>query len=189
MVTKDNISLEQSILRIAHAQLQLSNMQTALTVAILVKDYLMVGHVGNCRLYRVRNNHIDLLTKDHTIANDLLQSHVVSPEEAWQHPGRYQLTRSVGAKPFLHIDLTREEMVKGDSYLLCSDGLWANVLHDDIAIVVQRSDTGTACEELIELALRAGAQDDVTAIVFRVISVPAKRPAPSFSWRGVPAGK
>jgi len=167
----------------ARSKPALFNMQTTLTAVTLEYDSLTVGHVGDCRLFRVRNSRIELLTRDHTLASDLLQLHLIKPEKAWQHPGRHQLTRSLGADILLRIDLFHQRIMPGDTYLLCSDGLWAEVALEDIKNIMQRGEIDKGCEELVESVLRAGAPDNLSGILFRVIHVP-KQPA-AFSWRTI----
>jgi len=156
-------------------------MQTTLTVVALDRSSLTVGHVGDCRFYRVRNGRIELLTRDHTMANDLLQLHLISPEEASQHPGQHQLTRSVGGEPFLKPDIVREQTLPGDTYLLCSDGLWSVLTQEEIRTTLQENDTSSACEKLVRFALRGGAPDNITAIVFRIETI-GTRTTPQSSW-------
>jgi serine/threonine protein phosphatase PrpC len=159
-------------------------MQTTLTVVALERDSLAIGHVGDCRLYRVRNDAIELLTRDHTMANDMLKLHMISQEQVQQHPGRHQLTRSVGGEPFLHIDVIREQILPDDTYLLCSDGLWSELTDEDITIAMQESNIGTACEKLVGLALKAGAPDNITAIMIRIETIGEQAASP-FSWRTI----
>ena len=160
-------------------------MQTTLTVVALDQDLLTVGHIGDCRLYRVRNGNLELLTRDHTMANDLLQMHLISPEQASKHPGRHQLTRSVGSELFINVDIVREQTRPDDVYLLCSDGLWSEITEPEILATIQENEISQACEKLVRLALRGGAPDNLTAITFRIETMGACA-APSFSWRTVP---
>ena len=101
----------------AHAHSELSNMQTTLTAVVLEHDTLAVGHVGDCRLYRSRRGHTELLTRDHTMASELLHLHLITPEQGLEHPGRHQLTRSLGSEPLLQIDVAKEKIMPGDTYL------------------------------------------------------------------------
>ncbi|MFZ1128808.1 PP2C family protein-serine/threonine phosphatase [Methanoregula sp.] len=175
----------QKIFHVAQSDTELFNkMQTTLTVVALDQDSLTVGHIGDCRLYRVRDGRIDILTRDHTMANDLLQLHLISKEQASDHPGRHQLTRSVGGEPFMNSDIIREKMHPGDIYLLCSDGLWSELTRDEIFSALQENDVSSACEKLVRIALRGGAPDNITAIVF-CIEMIGTQAAPLFSWRSI----
>jgi PPM family protein phosphatase len=160
------------------------NMQTTLTAITLDHGSLTIGHVGDCRFYRIRNGSIKLLTRDHTMANDLLHLHLISHKQVQQHPGRHQLTRSVGGEPVLNVDIIREHILPDDTYLLCSDGLWSEISDEEIEIVMQENNIDTACGELVGLALKAGAPDNITAIIFRVETI-GKEDASPFSWRTI----
>lgn len=168
----------QEVFTEAHSQPQFSKMQTTLTAVALEQGSLTVGHVGDCRLYRARNGRIELLTRDHSMANELLKLHLITPEQASQHPGRHQLVRSVGAEPFLRTDIIREQVLSDDTYLLCSDGLWGEVTDEDIKAAMQESNAGVTCEKLVRIALKAGAPDNISAIVFRVATAGKKATSP-----------
>lgn len=162
----------QEVFIAGHSQPKLfDNMQTTLTAATLEHGSLTIGHVGDCRLYRIRDNNIEVLTRDHTMANDLLQLHLISEEQVQQHPGRHQLTRSIGGEPVLRVDTIREQILPADTYLLCSDGLWSEITDEDIKIAMQENDINIACEKLVGLALEAGAPDNITAIMFRIETI------------------
>jgi protein phosphatase len=164
----------------AHAHYELSNMQTTVTAVVLEHDILAVGHVGDCRLYRSRRGHTELLTRDHTMASELLHMHLITPEQGLQHPGRHQLTRSLGSEPLLQIDVAKDKIIPGDTYLICSDGLWSQITQNDIEDILHNRVPDRACKEFVNLALKSGAPDNVTAIVFRISSVDSRPPSRSF---------
>jgi serine/threonine protein phosphatase PrpC len=157
-------------------------MQTTLTVVVLDRDTLTLGHIGDCRLYRLREGRIKILTRDHTMASDMLQMHLITPEQASQHPGRHQLTRSVGGEMFMNAEIQREQTLPGDTYLLCSDGLWSELSEEEILTTMQENDVSAACEKLVRFALRGGAPDNVTAITFHIEMIGSCAASP-FSWR------
>jgi protein phosphatase len=143
-------------------------MQTTATLVALENDSMSIGHVGDCRLYRVRNGRLNILTKDHSQAAELLRLHLISPQEAPEHPGRHQLTRSVGSSPFLRVDLVKEKTKPGDSFILCSDGLWSEVSDNVINDALLERDIEKSLEELVGKVLQAGAPDNITGILFRI---------------------
>jgi serine/threonine protein phosphatase PrpC len=162
----------QEVFIAGHSQPKLfDNMQTTLTAVTLEHGSLIIGHVGDCRLYRVRDNNIEVLTRDHTMANDLLQLHLISQEQVQQHPGRHQLTRSIGGEPVLRVDIMREQILPADTYLLCSDGLWSEITDEKIKISMQEKDINSSCEKLVGLALESGGPDNITAIIFRIETI------------------
>jgi len=167
-VVKAIQSANQEIFSTAQSHPELFSMQTTATIVVLEKDSLVIGHVGDCRLYRVRNGHVTVLTKDHSQAAELLRMHLISPEEAPQHPGRHQLTRSVGSSPFLHIDLVKEKVNPGDTFILCSDGLWSEVSNESIKDALLEDNIGESLEELVGMVLNAGAPDNITGVLFRI---------------------
>ena len=158
----------QEVFSTAHSHPELFSMQTTATAVALEKDSLAIGHVGDCRLYHVRKGRVTILTKDHSQAAELLRLHLISPEESQQHPGRHQLTRSVGSSPFLRVDLIKEKTNPGDSFILCSDGLWSEVSHDVIKDALLEEDIEKSLEQLVGMVLKVGAPDNLTAIVFRI---------------------
>ncbi|MGA2158623.1 MAG: protein phosphatase 2C domain-containing protein [Dehalococcoidia bacterium] len=168
----------------AHANYEFSNMQTTVTAVVLEHDILAVGHVGDCRLYRLRKGHTELLTRDHTMASELVHMHMITPEQGLDHPGRHQLTRSLGSEPLLQIDTVKEKIIPGDTYLICSDGLWSQATHNNIEDILQNNAPDKACKEFVNLALKGGAPDNVTAIVFNISSVGSQPPSRSF-WRKI----
>ena len=93
---------------------------------------------------------------------------MISPQEAPEHPGRHQLTRSVGSSPFLRVDLVKEKTKAGDSFILCSDGLWSEVSDNIINDALLERDIEKSLEELVGKVLQAGAPDNITGILFRI---------------------
>ncbi len=186
MVSKAIERANEEVFIAGHSEPKIfDNMQTTLTAVALEHDSLAIGHVGDCRLYRVRNGSIGLLTRDHTMANDMLKLHMISQEQVQQHPGRHQLTRSIGSEPFLHIDVIREKLLPDDTYLLCSDGLWSELSNEEIHIAMQESNISNACEKLVGLVLRTGAPDNITAVMFRIETIGEKASSPFSSWRKI----
>ena len=88
------------------------------------------------------------------------------------HPGRYQLTRSLGLDPLLRVDQSQADVLSGDVYLLCSDGLWSEVSSEEIGDALRRERPADACSRLVELVLQRGAPDNLTVVVCRVDRAP-----------------
>ncbi len=128
-----------------------------------------VVHVGDSRVYRLRDGALELLTLDHTLVADLVQSHEITEAEAVKHPYRHVLTRALGAAPDVSPDVRRIDVRSGDVYLLCSDGISGMLDTKDIEAIVaaHRDDPEAVCRELIAAANHAGGRDNATAIVVR----------------------
>jgi len=185
MIDRAMHKANQNIFCVAQTDPELfQKMQTTLTIVALENDTMVIGHVGDCRLYRMRDGHVDQLTRDHTMASDMLQIRLISPEQASQHPGRHQLTRSVGGDPFMRSDISRYETQPGDTYLLCSDGLWSEITDEEIHAALYERNISKECENLVRLALGRGAPDNITGIMFRV-DVTGKQAILPFSWRSI----
>jgi protein phosphatase len=166
--TKAIQNANMEVYNTAQSHPELFSMQTTATVIALEKESMAIGHVGDCRLYRVRNGRVTVLTKDHSQAAELLRLHLISPDESQRHPGRHQLTRSVGSSPFLRVDLIKEKVNAADTYLLCSDGLWSEVSNEAIKDALSDEDIEKSLEELVGMVLNAGAHDNITGVLFRI---------------------
>jgi serine/threonine protein phosphatase PrpC len=147
-----------------------SGMGTTMTVALVERDTVTIGHVGDSRAYLVRDGRMEQLTDDHSLVNELLKSGKLSPEEAEAHPQRSVITRAVGTDPDVDVDAFTIEAHDGDVFLLCSDGLTDMVEDEDILELVDkhRDDLDRAVKSLVAAANRGGGEDNITAVAFRV---------------------
>jgi protein phosphatase len=137
-------------------------------VACLVADAqrVVIGHVGDSRAYLWRDGRLQTLTRDHTIVEELVERGLLSAEEAERHPYKNVLSRNLGAKPETRVDCVDVELRPGDRLLLCSDGLYGYASAEAIQYVVGSGDAPEhVARDLIELALRGGGGDNVSALV------------------------
>jgi protein phosphatase len=139
-------------------------------VAVLVEDSVAeIAHVGDSRLYLVRDKTITRITSDHSWVNEQVQSGVIDSEQARNHPLRNVVTRALGGRPDLEVDVQTLEMQPGDRLLLCSDGLTTMLDDDEILRIVLGGDGGVdQTDELIQAANESGGEDNTTAIMLRV---------------------
>ncbi len=158
------------------------NMQTTMTAVAIQHDRLMIGHVGDCRAYRVRGTTIQQLTTDHTRVMEMLRMRLITPEQAVKHPARSMLTRSLGADLILQVDTIRERVDPSDLYIVCSDGLWSEVSSEEIRRTVTEVSGPDACKRLIEIGTSRGASDNMTIGILRVNSATAA-PASVPRWK------
>ena len=153
----------------ARADSDVSGMGTTVTAALLTGGKLTVGHVGDSRAYRIRNNELEQLTEDHSLVGDLMRSGRLTPEEADAHPQRSVITRALGTDPEVSIDTITVEAQPGDLVLLCSDGLTTMVADEDILGILAAAPTlDDAARELVRAANTGGGEDNVTVVLFRV---------------------
>jgi serine/threonine protein phosphatase PrpC len=156
-------------------------MQSTLSALVITPGEAHLGHVGDSRVYRRRDGELELLTTDHSQVMELLRLRIITQEQAIDHPARFALTRSVGGDITVRVDIRTERLENGDTWLLCSDGLWSNVTSSEIAGALAGS-PAEACRSLINLALARGGDDNATAMVVRVREA-GQRPETPQGWR------
>ena len=132
---------------------------------------LAMVHVGDSRAYMLRDGTLTQVTTDHTFVEYLVETGRLTRDQARQHPQRSVLLRVLGdTEGEVQLDESIREAVPGDRWLLCSDGLSGPVTAETIGEVLAGvADPGQAADQLIDLALRAGGPDNVTAVVFDVV--------------------
>ncbi|GAB3677035.1 protein phosphatase 2C domain-containing protein [Saccharopolyspora tripterygii] len=147
-----------------------TSMGTTLVAVAMTSDAGTVAiNVGDSRLYRLRDGSLEQLTRDHTVLAELLRSREVSDADARNHPHRHVLTRAVGVGPEVEIDLDELTSEPGDRLLLCSDGLFNAKSAEDIErLLGSDGDPQDLCDGLVEAALEADADDNVTALVLEM---------------------
>jgi serine/threonine protein phosphatase PrpC len=151
----------------ASAHLEMRGMGTTLTAVALLDDHIaLLGHVGDSRAYLMRAGDVTRVTEDHSLVEQLVREGRLSPEDAASHPQKAIITRALGIDPEIEVDTYRIDLRPGDRLLLCSDGLTNMVNDDGIAGVLSRqADPQRAAETLIDMANRAGGDDNITVVV------------------------
>ena len=148
----------------------LRGMGTTLTAAAIVGNHLYFAHVGDSRLYLLRNGGLRALTRDHTLVARLVESGVIRPEDADSHPQKHVLTAAVGVGEDVVADAPDAgiPLEKDDVLLLCTDGLWGQMTDADIAGILSSSKPANAVQALVQLAKDRGGPDNITLLVMRV---------------------
>jgi protein phosphatase len=148
---------------------RLAGMGTTLTLGLFDPDGMLhIGHVGDSRLYLLRDGELEQLTRDHTWVMDMLSRGQLSPEQAETHPRRHLLTRVLGMIG-VQVDDDSVELHDGDRILICSDGLTTMLRDDAIAAIVRDAETPSdAVWALVEGANAAGGYDNTTVAVVDV---------------------
>lgn len=129
---------------------------------------LLGFNLGDSRLYRLSGGALELISRDHSEVQELVDEGVLSEEEARRSPRRNIVTRSIGVSRELLVDSWRLAPVAGDRYLLCTDGLTNELTDDEIAPLLGSGTVAEAAEALVDGALRAGGRDNVTVVVVEV---------------------
>lgn len=157
----------QEIYQYAKNNPECSGMGTTVVIAVVNEHRGVLAHIGDSRIYRWHNGELELLTNDHTLVNELLKNHQITPEEALTHPRRNIITRAVGTDEVVEADFSMVEWKAGDIFLLCSDGLYGKVSQLDMERILQEADVEKAAEELVNLALDAGGHDNITVALLK----------------------
>jgi protein phosphatase len=138
-------------------------------LALIRQRKALIAHLGDSRAYLLHDRRLRQLTRDHSLLQALVESGSITTEEAQHHPARAQLTRFVGmpGKPFPEAQTV--PLATSDRLLLSSDGLHATVDHHRLeTILAQTLPASEICRQLVDAALQAGGEDNITAIVIRV---------------------
>ena len=146
-------------------------MGTTLVCAFAVEDGVYVAHVGDSRLYRIRDGKIEQLTEDHSLLNDYIKMKRLTPEEIAAFPHKNVIVRALGMKDTVKVDTRFEHPRANDIMLLCSDGLSGPVDDEEVLAIVETSpDLRTAAHRLIERANENGGPDNITCVLARWIA-------------------
>jgi protein phosphatase len=152
---------------------ELEGMGTVLTLALVTGWKLFVIHAGDSRCYLFHNGRLQQLTHDHTLAGELADRGVITPEQARRHKFRHVVTNALGGvKAGVQVEVHQVDLESGDVLLLCSDGLTDMVADDRITpILAAEAEPQSACQRLVAEANAQGGRDNITAIVARFEAV------------------
>ena len=160
-------SMDSAIAEIGAQRPELVGMGTTLTSISLFNNYVLLLHVGDSRAYRIRGKKIEQISHDHTVVQELVDQGRLTLDEIADHPQRSFLTQAIMGKENLTPILVAYPAVKGDKYLVCSDGLTAVVDEGKIVQALQE-DLQSAVNTLVDLTYKNGAPDNVTVIATEV---------------------
>jgi serine/threonine protein phosphatase PrpC len=141
-------------------------MGTTIVVAICTKQFATIGHIGDSRCYMVSEDHMSLVTEDHSLVNELVRHGEISKEDAEYHPRKHVLLRALGTEQHVALDVKTLVVEQGDKLLLCSDGLSNKVSTEEMISVLQLdTDLEQKGERLIQMANDMGGEDNITLIL------------------------
>jgi protein phosphatase len=156
------------VLDVSRAIPSRKGMGTTLTVLILLQGQAICVHAGDSRLYRLRGGELTQMTRDHTWVEDIVESGMLSREEAEVHQYRHVITKAVGTAEALEPNVFSEAAETGDVYMLCSDGITNHVGDEEISSEMANEGPSAASWNLVNRALTGGGSDNATVIVVRV---------------------
>jgi serine/threonine protein phosphatase PrpC len=144
-------------------------MGTTVVSALFLDDALVVGHVGDSRLYRKRDGVFEQITEDHSLLNDYIKMKHLSADEIAAFPHKNVIVRALGMKDTVQVDVHVDAPRMGDVYLICSDGLSGMIKDEEMAeIAMSDRDLDVVCERLITTANKNGGLDNITVVAVRL---------------------
>jgi serine/threonine protein phosphatase PrpC len=136
----------------------------------LSDEGVVMGHIGDSRIYRYQDGNLEQMTHDHSLVQDQLDQGLITPAEARKHPHRNVINRAVGVRNGHAVDLLNETVLLGDLFLLCSDGLTDLVEDAEIRAVLASPDSlHQKAEKLIELAKAGSGKDNITTVLCEIV--------------------
>ncbi len=160
-----------AIFQAAQSQPQYAGMGTTLVVTAFYDNMMTVAHIGDSRLYRLRGEDFQLLTRDHSLLQEQIDSGMITPEEARHSQNKNLVTRALGVDPAVQPEIRDYDTMPGDIYLLCSDGLNDMVQDEEVALTLRTlaANLGLAATQLIQTANDSGGRDNVSVILVRIL--------------------
>ena len=166
ILKKSVLKANAAILKEARENPTLQGMGTTATILHLYKGQATFAHIGDSRIYRMRNLLFEQITEDHSYVESLVRNGELTPEEARVHPMKNILTQAVGAVDDIEVETGNFSVENGDIYLLCTDGLTNMVEDFDIGKILLESEN--PADDLIQAALDGGGHDNISVIVVKI---------------------
>jgi len=166
----------QSVLHVSNTQPQCAGMGTTVIASLFYDNKMAVGHLGDSRVYRLRDQHLEQVTQDHSLVQELLDKGLVTAAEARVSSKKNVVTRALGVALKVEVEVHEHHTLPGDLYLLCSDGLTDLVNDENIeaSLLELGGNLNVAAGHLINLANASGGKDNISVILVRV-----KKPYPN----------
>ena len=156
----------QDILDYTAENPEASGMGTTSVCAVVKDNQIHLANVGDSRAYRVSDDEICRVTKDHSYVQALIDEDEITEEQAREHPRKNEITRAVGIMPSIEVDTMKLTLDSDESLLLCCDGVIAHLSDDDIHKIIRDSpDPQTACQGIVDMANERGGSDNISLII------------------------
>ena len=155
------------IFEAAQRESRRQGMGTTIVAGLFVDDDVILAHVGDSRIYQVRDEKIQQLSEDHSLLNDYIKMKRIAPEDADRFPHKNVIVRALGMKESVAVDTQRQVPRPGDVYIFCSDGLSGMMSDEEMRQIVvgAQGRLDYACQQLIDLANGNGGHDNITVIL------------------------
>jgi PPM family protein phosphatase len=171
LVREQVLKANSSIYQAAQSQPQYAGMGTTLIVCLFYDNRMLVAHLGDSRLYVLRDGNFSQVTRDHSLLQEQIDSGIITPEQAKKAQHKNLVTRALGIDPIVEPEIHEYPTKAGDIYLLCSDGLCDMVEDEDIGMTLQTlgGNLKLAAQQLVQMANDNGGRDNVSVILVRVL--------------------
>ena len=153
----------------AQGQREYAGMGTTVVAVLAVNDQVALAHVGDSRIYQLRGERLIQLSRDHSLVQQQLDYGIISSEEAQGSQYKHLITRALGFKESVEVEVAEQRVLPGDCLLLCSDGLSDLLEDEEMLLVVQEhaDDLEKACQALVDRANYKGGDDNITALLIQ----------------------
>jgi serine/threonine protein phosphatase PrpC len=170
LVREQVLKANTSIYQAAQSQSQYAGMGTTLVVCLYYDNRMLVAHLGDSRLYRLREGAFTQVTRDHSLLQEQLDSGLITPEEAKLSQNKNLVTRALGIDPSVDPEIHVHEAQPDDVYLLCSDGLSDMVDDEEIrlTLITLKTNPNLTVQQLVQAANDNGGRDNISAMLIRV---------------------
>jgi protein phosphatase len=169
VVERAIIQANGDIFRTAQTEPQCQGMGTTVVATLFYADKVIIAHVGDSRLYRLRGDSFQQLTSDHSLIQELIDRGFYTPQEAAENTPKNLVTRALGIEAQVQVDVREEPVAAGDTFLLCSDGLNDMVTDEEIRLTLSKysGNLVQAAQELVRMANANGGKDNISVVLLR----------------------
>ena len=160
-----------AIFDVAQKDPQCAGMGTTLVGCIFYDNFVTVGHIGDSRLYRMRNDALEQVTRDHSLLQEQIDAGLITKEDSRQSHNKNLVTRALGIDPQVDAEIHTYDVLEGDIYLLCSDGLNDMIADDEIqmTLIALSANLDLTAQQLVQAANDAGGRDNVSVMLVKVM--------------------
>ena len=154
-----------------------TGMGTTFTTILIKDNKAIIGHIGDSRIYRLRNDVVTQLTNDHSIVGEQVRLGKLTPDQARVHPARGILSKVLGARQFIKADIFETEIKLNDEYVLCTDGIYSMIESKKIDLLIKSTSPENLANILVDTSNHAGGNDNSTVIAFKLDELPIEYPS------------
>ena len=173
IVLRDAISRANKIIhQTAQSHDGCQGMGTTIVAGIFCDNRLSIAHVGDSRLYRLRNSKLERITRDHSLLQELVDRGFYSHEEAKQSTNKNYITRALGAEITVDVEIQEVQVETGDIYLVCSDGLSDMVDDEEIHLTLSTfsASLSSVAEQLVKISNQHGGKDNISVMLVKALA-------------------